>query len=141
MSTNGNTGFGRRRPDAKTPTRAANESPRIAGPGAIPGRGGGEAIAAVINAPLVRQFRGILIGVGIVFFLIAVYVVAMKGFGRALDKAWSENAGYPGLEDAYKRGGNTDVALEGVHNDCKSRSDFVRLDDNRTRALDGFVDL
>jgi hypothetical protein len=142
MSTNGNSGFGRRRPtDAKTPTRAANNAPRVDGPGAVPGRGGTAAIAAVVNAPLVRQFRGILIGVGIVFFLIAVYVVVMKGFGRALDKAFVENAGYPGLEDAYKRGGSNDAALEAIHNDCKSRSDFVRLDDSRTRALDGFMDL
>jgi Na+-transporting methylmalonyl-CoA/oxaloacetate decarboxylase gamma subunit len=94
-----------------------------------------------MHAPLGRQLRGILVGLGIVFFLIAVYVIAMKGFGRALDKAWVENAGYPGLEDAYKRSGRTDAALDAVHNDCKSRSDFVQLDNSRTRAFDGFQDL
>ena len=49
----------------------------------------------------------------------------MKGFGRVLDRHWSQNVGYPGVEDAFKRSGNTDKLLERVHNDCKSRSDFV----------------
>jgi Na+-transporting methylmalonyl-CoA/oxaloacetate decarboxylase gamma subunit len=142
MSSNGNNGFGRRRPpDPKARTGAGNPPPSN-GTDASPGRDGVKALAAVLPAPpLVWQLRGLLIGVGIVFFLIAVYVVAMKGFGRALDKAWVENAGYPGVEDAYKRSSRTDVALEAVHNDCKSRSDFVQLDNNRTRALDGFQDL
>jgi hypothetical protein len=68
---------------------------------------------------------GLLVGFGIVSLLFAVNVAAMKGFGRALDRHWTENVGYPGVEDAFKRAGSTDKLMEQVHNDCKSRSDFV----------------
>jgi hypothetical protein len=63
---------------------------------------------------------------------------ADEGFGKALDQHWKENVGYPGVEDAYKRSARADVSLETIHNDCKSRSDFVSLDKNQTRALEGF---
>jgi hypothetical protein len=82
-------------------------------------------------------FSGVLFGLAIVACLVGGYVVIMKGFGRALDQHWRENVGYPGIEDAYKRTASGDVSLERVHNDCKSRSDFTRLDQARTRALDG----
>jgi hypothetical protein len=60
----------------------------------------------------------------------------MKGFGRALDRYWAENAGYPGLDDAYKRttAAGSDKLLEQVHNDCKSRSDFVGRHRPKTHA-------
>jgi Na+-transporting methylmalonyl-CoA/oxaloacetate decarboxylase gamma subunit len=141
MSTNGNNGFGRRLPPDMKARMGAIGPPLASTTDAAPGRDGVKALATVLHAPpLVWQLRAVLVGVGIVFFLIAVYVVAMKGFGRALDKAWVENAGYPGVEDAYKRG-RTDTALDAVHNDCKARSDFVQLDNGRTRAFDGFPDL
>ena len=89
------------------------------------------------KAPLI-ELGGIAIGVGVVFLLGTVYVVGMKGFGKALDRHWAENVGYPGVEDAYKRIGRADAALEKIHNDCKSRSDFVRLDKGQRRALEGF---
>jgi Na+-transporting methylmalonyl-CoA/oxaloacetate decarboxylase gamma subunit len=124
MSTNGNNGFGRRLPPDMKARMGAISPPFASAIDAAPGRDGVKALATVLHAPpLVWQLRAVLVGVGIVFFLIAVYVVAMKGFGRALDKAWVENAGYPGVEDAYKRG-RTDTALDAVHNDCKARSDL-----------------
>lgn len=60
-------------------------------------------LGTLMPAARLKQLRAVLIGVGIVFFLGATYTVAMKGFGRALDRHWSENVGYPGVEDAYKR--------------------------------------
>jgi len=89
------------------------------------------------KAPLIG-LGSIVIGVGVVFLLAAVYVVGMKGFGKALDRHWAENVGYPGVEDAYKRIGRADAALEKIHNGCKSRSDFVRLDKGQRGALEGF---
>jgi hypothetical protein len=101
------------------------------------GGGGG-----LLNASLLRQARniilGVLVGVGIVYSLVALHVVQMKDFGKALDQHWRENVGYPGVEDAYKRSARADVSLEAIHNDCKSRSDFVSLDKSQTRALEGF---
>jgi hypothetical protein len=101
------------------------------------GSGGGGS-----HAPLVRQLGGILIallvGVGIVYALGALHVVQMRGFGKALDQHGKENVGNPGVEDAYKRTAGPDASLEAIHNDCKSRSDFVRLDQGQTQALEGF---
>jgi len=77
---------------------------------------------------------GLLFGFGIVSLLFTVNFAAMKGFGRALDRHWSENVGYPGIEDAFKRTGSTDKLLEQVHNDCKSRSDFVGRERVRKRG-------
>jgi hypothetical protein len=80
--------------------------------------------------------KGLLIGFGVVGFLLAVHVAAMKGFGRALDRHWVENAGYPGVDDAYKRtvAAGSDKLLDQIHNNCKSRSDFVGRHRPRTYA-------
>lgn len=72
-----------------------------------------------------KSVMGLLGGVAIVGFLFANHVVSMKGTGWALDQHWARNAGYPEVDDAYKRSGSNDKLLEQVHNDCKSRSDFV----------------
>lgn len=74
---------------------------------------------------LLRPLLGLLGGFAIVGFLLANHVVAMKGVGSALDQHWAQNVGYPEVDDAYKRSGSADKPLERVHNDCKSRSDFV----------------
>jgi hypothetical protein len=47
------------------------------------------------------RLRGILIGLGIIGLMVAVYVTTMKGFGSALDKHRSENLGYP-VEDVHR---------------------------------------
>jgi hypothetical protein len=118
MNSNDQNGFGRRRPASKPPS-SAGDSPRF-------------------ENLFFGHLRGFLLGFGIICFLGAVYFVAMKGFGRALDQHWRENVGYPGIEDTYARSGRADATLEAVHNDCKSRSDFVRLDRNQRLALEGF---
>jgi Na+-transporting methylmalonyl-CoA/oxaloacetate decarboxylase gamma subunit len=137
---NGSANFGRRRPPERkagvaAPTSSVSTSELIAAVGS--GGGGG-----LTHTPLVRQLGGILLavlaGVGIVFGLSAFNAAQMRGFGKALDQHWKENVGYPGVEDAYKRTAGADASLEAIHNDCKSRSDFVRLDNNQTRALEGF---
>jgi hypothetical protein len=94
--------------------------------------GGSGRFRLALPAPV----KGLLIGFGAVGFLFAVHVAAMKGFGRALDRHWAENVGYPGIEDAYQRssGAGADKLLEQVHNDCKSRSDFVGRNRPKTHA-------
>ncbi|MEA2989260.1 MAG: hypothetical protein QOG83_1971 [Alphaproteobacteria bacterium] len=129
---NSSKGFGKRGPTERKPYVAAQD-----------GQGGGLDINEVVRAPMIRQFGGIMFGLAVVVCLGGGYVVAMKGFGRALNQHWEQNVGYPDVEDAYKRtagaaAGGADVSLEQIHNDCKSRSDFVRLDKDKTRALDGF---
>ena len=94
-------------------------------------------IGSYTPAPSAGARGGIVFGLAILLCLAGGYFIIMKGFGRALDQHWRENVGYPDIEDAYKRTAAADVSLERIHNDCKSRSDFVRLDQSRTRALDG----
>jgi hypothetical protein len=120
MSDN-NTGFGRRQAIPRESLKTMQAAPAGNGRSGFP-----------VPAPV----RGLLIGFGIVGLLFAVHVATMKGFGRALDRHWAENAGYPGVEDAYRRsaGAGSDKLLEQVHNDCKSRSDFVGRNRPNTRA-------
>jgi hypothetical protein len=133
--------FGRRRPPEPRSRAAPGEAPtrahaHEAGPALRPALAAGVAAAE----PL-RWLRGVLFGVGLLAMFAGGYVLVMKGFGRALDQHWREQVGYPGLEDAYKRTGGADASLEAVHNDCKSRSDFVRLDRKQQRALGPFTDI
>jgi hypothetical protein len=67
--------FGRRPPSERDASTSGSE----VAPHADAGNGGG----GLMKAPLVRQLCGILVVVGIVLFLGAVYVVSMKGFGKA----------------------------------------------------------
>jgi hypothetical protein len=94
--------------------------------------------ASILRSRLIKQLGGILIGVGILIGLQAVYVVSMKGFGRALDQHWKDNFGYPGLEDAYLATKSRDNALEQAHNHCNARTDFVQLGRAERNALEGF---
>jgi hypothetical protein len=137
---NANAGFGRRRPTerkagAPPPSKSVSTSELLA---SVSSGGGG----GLMGGSMVRQIGGILVavlvGVGIVFGLGAFNAMQMRGFGKALDQHWRENVGYPGVEDAYKRTARGDASLEAVHNDCKSRSDFVSLDRRQTEALEGF---
>lgn len=126
--------FGRRQLPDRNPARpsdAASSPSTVAAVAAV--------LAAFLAAPLIRQIGGILVGVAIVVLLVFAYVGMMKGFGRALDQQWSQNAiGYPGVEDAYNRRNDHDSLLQQIHNNCKSRSDLVRLPRGHDRALDGF---
>lgn len=118
-------GFGRRQTITREGLRAIQgaEPSRESG-----GSGGG------FSFSLPRPMLGLLVGVAVVGLLYGTHVAAMKGFGRALDRHWSENVGYPGVEDAYERSGSPDKLLEQVHNNCKSQSDFVGRNRPKTRA-------
>src|SRR5437762_2519500 len=115
-----NQDFGRRRFERKSDASGSGNSVDVkellAAHGSTNGSVGGQ------------RFRAILLGFAILLCFGVGYVIAMKGFGKALDRHWQEQVGYPGVEDAYKRSARTDASLERAHNDCKSRSDFVRLD-------------
>src|SRR5262245_44841222 len=129
MNPGDNKTFGRRglaRPGSPPPVAEPGNDSNPAGP------------ASILRSPLVKQLGGILIGVGILIGLQAVYVVSMKGFGRALDQHWRDNFGYPGLEDAYLRTDRGDHALDEAHNHCKARADFVQLGRAERTALEGF---
>ena len=111
--------FGRRPATTRESLHAAQ--------GASDGAGGW-----TINLP--KPVIGLLGGFALVGLLVGVHVAVMKGFGRALDRHWSENVGYPGVEDAYRRTAGGDKILERAHNDCKSRSDFVGRNKPQTHA-------
>jgi len=121
-------GFGRRKPVQRDDV-VANPSPSLAN------------VAAHIRAPSGALFGGLFKGVGFLLLVAAVYVAAMKGFGRALDQHWRTNVGFPDVEAAYQRNGPADATFEAAHNDCKSRSDFAGLDKRSRRAFEGYMDL
>ena len=131
MSADKDTTFGRRgAAPAGSPASLATSS------GQAPSSAGNW--SGLIHSRLAKQFAGILAGVGILLGLHAIYVVSMKGFGRALDQHWQQNVGYPGLEDAYLRTKTRDAGLEEAHNNCIARAAFVRLGQAEQRALEGF---
>jgi hypothetical protein len=113
----GNTNFGRRRPSERKSVLSTSESSAGTSELIEAARSGGG--SSPLGVPLVRQLGGILLG-------------ALVGVG---------NVGYPGVEDAYQRTVRPDASLEAIHNDCKSRSDFVRLDQGQAQAFEGFYGL
>jgi hypothetical protein len=116
-------GFGRRPAVTRESLQAVQQTATSGGSG-----------SSFFVSPLWGQIRGILIGVGILAAMYGVYVWMMKEFGRGLDQHWATNVGYPDVEDAFKRTASKDVELERVHNDCKSRSDFIGRNKPRTMA-------
>jgi hypothetical protein len=129
MSSDQEASFGRRgakRPLPVTAAAASNSPSEEA------------SVTAVAWLPGGKHLGGILVGIGIVVFLYAVHVVAMKGFGRALDQHWQQNFGYPDIESAYHRTARRDAGLDEAHNHCKARSDFVQLGPAERSALEGF---
>jgi hypothetical protein len=136
---NANASFGRRRPAERKageamPTTSMSTSELLA---SVSSDGAGGLVGGSMLQQVGSILIAVLIGVGIVYGLSAFNAMQMRGFGKALDQHWRENVGYPGVEDAYKRTARGDASLEAVHNDCKSRSDFVRLDRRQTEALEG----
>jgi hypothetical protein len=84
--------------------------------------------------------RGLLAGVGIVALSGAiygfVYLGTMSGAARLLDRFWT--ASNPDAEEANK---SSAVSLERIHNDCKSRADYMRLGRGREEAMAFFPGL
>ena len=91
MSATGN-GFGRRTPLRDNPVRQPEPGP------AEPAETAGPSLIDLLTSRGMKQIGGILAGVVIVFVVITLYVNGMKSAGRALDKQWAENAGYPALD-------------------------------------------
>lgn len=120
MSTS--SGFGRRPPFTREAMHAGEVEPDGASDRSLP--------CLAITGPLL----GVVVGFAVVALLLGVNVSAMKGFGRALDTYWAGSAGFPNVEDAFKRTAGADRKLEEIHNDCKSRSDFVGRNRPKTEA-------
>jgi hypothetical protein len=89
----------------------------------------------------VNFIRGVYGFIALALFLGLVHAAAMKGFGWALGQYWRDSVGYPGIEDAYHRSERQNYALEAAHNDCKSRSDAVRLTRAQYHAVDMWMDI
>jgi hypothetical protein len=88
----------------------------------------------------VRQIAGIMLGVAIVFGAITIYVGGMKKAGRALDRQWEENAGYPALDSPPARRAGADVSSD-VRTTCKARAEQVKLNAATRRDLDYYVNI
>lgn len=76
------------------------------------------------------QWRGVLAGIAVICVVVGGYFAMNKGAARVFDRFWNDASALPGIEDAYKRsgladGGPKDLLLEQVHNECKSRSEYI----------------
>lgn len=88
----------------------------------------------------VRQIGGILAGVAIMFVVGTLYVSGMKSAGRALDKSWAENAGYPALDQQPARA-TAPATDDKVRTACLARAKQARLNRAMDRELDYFVNI
>jgi hypothetical protein len=76
------------------------------------------------------QWRGVVAGIAVIGVLVGGYFAMNKGAARVFDRFWNDSSALPGIQDAYKRsgladGGAKDLLLEQVHNECKSRSEYI----------------
>ena len=131
MSANGN-GFGRRTPmRGNPPPRPAPAPVEPAGPGLID----------LLTSRGMKQIGGILAGVAIVFGVITLYVNGMKSAGRALDRQWAENAGYPTLDQLPPRRENTPSTYNELRTACLATAKKAGLSHAMNDELDYFVNI
>src|SRR5262245_43386910 len=77
------------------------------------------------------QWRGVLAGLAVIGLVVGGYFAMNKGALRVFDRFWGDSTAMPGIDDAYKRSGladsnvTKDLLLEQVHNDCRSRSEYI----------------
>jgi hypothetical protein len=137
MTSQGN-GFGRR-PSVR------DELLRRAGAGpAEPPRAGPEAnagLSELLTSRGAKQIGGIALGVAIVFAAVAVYVQGMKSAGRALDRQWAENAGYPTLDQVPPTRANSPSTYNELRTACQERAKRADLPRAMDRDLDMFVNI
>jgi hypothetical protein len=81
-----------------------------------------------------RQMSGILFALAILACIGAGHLATLKGFGRGLDQYWRQTVGYPSVESVFSGSSSSDVSLDRVHNNCKSRSDFVSFEAAKARG-------
>jgi hypothetical protein len=133
------TGFGRRTPARNAPLPHANPGPaQPAGTG--PAEPDGPCLVDLLTSRGVKQIGGVLVGVAIVFAVITLYVNGMKSAGRALDRQWAENAGYPTLDQQPTRA-NAPATEDKVRNACLARAKGAGLNRAMDRALDYFTNI
>lgn len=130
MSATGN-GFGRRTPLRDNSTPRPDPGPAEAAE--MAGRG----LVDLLTSRGVKQIGGILAGVAIVFAVVTFYVSGMKSAGRALDKQWAENAGYPALDQRA----NAPATDDKLRTTCLARAKQARLNPTMARELDYFTNI
>ncbi len=131
--------FGRRAPVRGNAAPPA--SPPEISPGAGSNGGGPPDLVQVLNSRGVRQIGGILLGVAIVFGIITFYVSGMKMAGRALDRQWAENAGYPALDNPPASRTDAGSTYNELRTTCKARADKVQLSRAMRDELELFVNI
>jgi hypothetical protein len=129
--------FGRRPPQHDQIRRQANA---VSPPPAASSEASGPSWMRFLASPGVRQIAGITLGVAIVFGIVMIYVSGMKMAGRALNRQWEENAGYPALDNPSARRAGANVSSD-VRTTCKARADQVKLNAATRRELDYYVDI
>jgi Na+-transporting methylmalonyl-CoA/oxaloacetate decarboxylase gamma subunit len=131
MSPSGN-GFGRRTPMRDNPPPRPNPSPvEPTGP----------SLVDLLTSRGMKQIGGMLLGVAIVFAVITIYVSGMKSAGRALDKHWAENAGYPTLDQLPPRRENTPSTYNELRTACLATAKKAGLSRATNNELDYFVNI
>ena len=131
MTSNSN-GFGRRPPIRDIlPQRTAT------GP-AAPAAGG---LIKILTSRGVLQIGGILIGVVIALAGVMEYVRGMKSAGKALDRSWADNAGYPALDQRPSARPNAPSTHSELHTACLATAKKASLSRAMSADLDYFVNI
>ena len=125
-------GFGRR-------THPARNNP-VRQPAPGPVEPAGPSLVDLLTSRGVRQIGGILAGVAVMFAVVTLYVSGMKSAGRALDKSWAENAGYPALDQQPARA-NAPATDDKLRNACLARAKAAGLNRVMDRELDYFTNI
>lgn len=134
MSSNGN-GFGRR-----TPLRD-NLPPRPSAGPAEPVEPAGPGLVEILTSRGMKQIGGIVVGVAIVFAAITLYVSGMKSAGRALDRHWAVNAGYPTLDQQPPTRPNAPSTYNELRTSCLATAKKADLGRAMSNDLDYFTNI
>lgn len=124
-------GFGRRAPMRNDPPRPTPSPVEPTGP----------SLVDLLTSRGMKQIGGIVAGIAIVFGAITLYVNTMKSAGRALDRQWTENAGYPTLDQLPPRRENPPTTYNELRTACLAMSKKASLSRAVNQELDYFVNI
>jgi hypothetical protein len=134
MNSHGN-GFGKRPPIRN------NMPPRTTTDPAVPATPAASGFFKIITSRGVLQIGGILIGVVITLAGVTEYARSMKSAGKALDRSWADNTGYPTLDQSPSAQPNAPSTHGELRAACLATAKKASLSRTMTADLDHFANI
>jgi hypothetical protein len=100
-----------------------------------------EELAGRINTRGTSAIGGVAFGIAIVLAVMTFYVVSMKSAGRALNNSWTQNAGYPALDNPPVQRADAGTPYSELRTACKRRAEKVQLSRATSLELDYHVNI